>query len=105
MSTAPSGLMYSGRGRPGGGTVATMPCYVHVANLVPRVVLAASLRSQLAWVGCREGRRARQGLGIEGWPRTRAAAVASRGPRRRCQAAAERKMDTTSRFGRLSSLM
>ena len=69
--------------------------------------MAASLRSQLAWYGRREGRRARRGLGMVSWPPTMAAVVAStrRGPRRRCHAAEERKRDMTSRVGRLSSLI
>jgi hypothetical protein len=47
LSTAPSGSMKSGRGQLA-GTISTMPCQVHVANLGPRAILAASLRSQLA---------------------------------------------------------
>ncbi len=30
------------------GTISAMPCHVHVANLGPRAIFAASLRSQLA---------------------------------------------------------
>ena len=36
------------------GTSSTMPCHVQVANLGPRAILAASLRSQLAWLGLRD---------------------------------------------------
>ncbi len=37
-----------------GGTNSTISCLVHVANLGPRAILAASLRSQLAWFGRRD---------------------------------------------------
>ena len=96
--------MKRGRGQLG-GTISTMPCQVQVANLGPRAILAASLRSQLAWLGRREGRRAKRGLGMLSCPSTMAAAVASSGPRRRCQASAQRKTVMTSRAGRLSNLM
>jgi hypothetical protein len=85
LSTAPSGSMKSGKGQ-FQGTISTMPCQVHVANLGPRAILAASFRSQLAWLGRREGRRGNRGLGMV-TPLMTVAAEASRGPRRLCHAA------------------
>ncbi len=68
------------------GIISTMPCHVHVANLGPKAILAASFRSQLAWFGRWEGRRAKRTLGMV-TPEMTVLAVASRGPRRLCQAA------------------
>ena len=104
LSTAPRGSMKRGRGQ-FAGTSSTMPCHVHVANLGPRAILAASLRSQLAWLGRRECWKARRGLGMVSCPPTTAVAVASSGPRRRCHAAAALYIDMTSRWGFLSSRM
>ena len=53
LSTAPSGSMKSGRGQLR-GIISAMPCTIQMANLGPKAILAASLRSQLAWFGRRE---------------------------------------------------
>jgi hypothetical protein len=47
LSTAPRGSMKRGRGQQT-GIISTTHCQVHVANLGPSAILAASLRSQLA---------------------------------------------------------
>jgi hypothetical protein len=87
------------------GTISAMPCHIHEANLGPRASFAASFRSQLAWFGRKDGRRAKCGLGIWSLPATITAAVASRGPRQRFQAGAARKTDMMSRASFFLSLM
>ena len=96
--------MKSGRGQLR-GTISTMPCHVQVANLGPSAILAASLRSQLAWFGRRDGRRGRRGLGMQSRPSTMAAVTASSGPRRLCHSGAARKTDMRSRVGVLRRRM
>ena len=104
LSTAPSGLMKRGR-RQLLGTISVMPCHVQVANLGPRAILAASLRSQLAWLGLRDGCRGKRGLGMQRRPSTMVVVTASSGPRRLCHWSAAMRVDMRSRVGVLLSLM
>ncbi len=104
LSTALRGSMNSGSGQ-FCGTISTIPCHAHVANLGPRANFAALFRSQLALLGRTDGQRARRGLGIWSLPATMTATIASRGPRRRCQAGAAWETDMMSLVGFFLSLM
>jgi hypothetical protein len=88
LSMAPKSSMNSERGQLR-GIISTIPYQVHVANLGPRAILAASSCSQLGF-GRRDSSRQNSCLGMQSWTPTIAAAVASSGLRRQCHASAVR---------------